>query len=106
VFCTISGYGMTGPYAELPSHGIAYDTWAGPREARDHDENGFCCIPEHPSTGIHAGPCSVRSASSPASSGPRDRRGLPLRDRPVRRRGLMDWYRSETWKAYERPESR
>ncbi|MEJ7585591.1 MAG: CoA transferase, partial [Acidimicrobiales bacterium] len=21
VFCTISGYGMTGPYAELPSHG-------------------------------------------------------------------------------------
>ncbi len=29
VFCTISGYGMTGPYADLPSHGIAYDTWAG-----------------------------------------------------------------------------
>ena len=23
VFCTISGYGMTGPYAELPSHGVA-----------------------------------------------------------------------------------
>src|SRR3954454_14023115 len=28
VFCTISGYGMTGPYAELPSHGVAYDVWA------------------------------------------------------------------------------
>ena len=29
VFCTISGYGATGPYRDLPSHGIAYDTWAG-----------------------------------------------------------------------------
>ena len=29
VFCTISGYGMTGPYRDMPSHGIAYDTWAG-----------------------------------------------------------------------------
>ena len=28
VFITISGYGMTGPYKALPSHGIAYDTWA------------------------------------------------------------------------------
>jgi len=28
VFCTISGYGMTGPYRDMPSHGIAYDTWA------------------------------------------------------------------------------
>src|SRR3954465_11534728 len=27
VFVTISGYGMTGPYAEMASHGIAYDTW-------------------------------------------------------------------------------
>src|SRR5438309_8066899 len=29
VFITISGYGMTGPYQDYPSHGIAYDTWAG-----------------------------------------------------------------------------
>ena len=27
VFCTLSGYGMTGPYRDLPSHGIAYDVW-------------------------------------------------------------------------------
>src|SRR2546423_7448734 len=26
VFITISGYGMTGPYKDYPSHGIAYDT--------------------------------------------------------------------------------
>ncbi|TMK83625.1 MAG: hypothetical protein E6G57_15700 [Actinobacteria bacterium] len=29
VFCTISGHGATGPYKDYPSHGIAYDTWAG-----------------------------------------------------------------------------
>src|SRR3954454_19935321 len=25
VFCTISGYGMTGPSKDMPSHGVAYD---------------------------------------------------------------------------------
>ena len=55
MFCTISGYGMTGPYADLPSHGIAYDTWAGLVKP-EYDENGFPGIPEHPSIGIHAGP--------------------------------------------------
>ena len=29
VMCTISGYGATGPYQNLPSHGIAYDAWSG-----------------------------------------------------------------------------
>ena len=55
VFCTISGYGMTGPYKDMPSHGIAYDTWAGLVKP-ETDEDGFCYIPEHPSMGIHAGP--------------------------------------------------
>lgn len=105
VFCTISGYGMTGPYANLPSHGIAYDTWAGLVNPA-YDDEGFPYIPEHPSTGIHAGPlfgafgllagviraretgegsfCEIAQSDAAAS---------------------MDWYRSETWKAYERPES-
>src|SRR5215204_4306974 len=48
VFCTISGYGMTGPYKDLPSHGIAYDTWAGLVNPA-YDDEGFCYIPEHPS---------------------------------------------------------
>ena len=29
VFCSISGYGATGPYKDMPSHGIVYDTWLG-----------------------------------------------------------------------------
>ena len=55
VFMTISGYGMTGPYRDLPSHGIAYDTWAGIIEPA-YDEEGYCYIPPHISIGINAGP--------------------------------------------------
>ena len=55
VFCTISGYGMTGPYKDMPSHGIAYDTWAGQVPVA-HDEDGSTYMPEHTSIGIHAGP--------------------------------------------------
>src|SRR5258705_266397 len=29
VFCTHSGYGMTGPDKDMPRHGIAYHAWAG-----------------------------------------------------------------------------
>ena len=55
VFCTISGYGMTGPYRDMPSHGIAYDAWAGIVEPETDDE-GFAYMPEHTSIGINAGP--------------------------------------------------
>ena len=55
VFCTISGYGTTGPYKDLPSHGIAYDAWAGIVQP-EFDDDGFCSMPEHPSIGILAGP--------------------------------------------------
>ncbi|MFZ6004728.1 MAG: CaiB/BaiF CoA transferase family protein [Actinomycetota bacterium] len=105
VFCTISGYGMTGPYKDMPSHGIAYDVWAGLVQPVTTEE-GFCAIPEHPSVGIHAGPlfgalgvlagitraratgqpCQLEIAQSDASA-------------------AMDWLRSETYRAYERPES-
>ena len=55
VFCTISGYGATGPYRDLPSHGIAYDTWAGLIEPVV-DEDGFKRIPSMPNIGINVGP--------------------------------------------------
>ncbi len=105
VFCCISGYGMTGPYAELPSHGIAYDVWAGLVNVAT-DEEGFCYLPEHPSTGIHAGPLfgalgilaavlRARATGEPAFI------DIAQSDAAA----SMDWLRSETWKAYERPET-
>jgi crotonobetainyl-CoA:carnitine CoA-transferase CaiB-like acyl-CoA transferase len=105
VFCTISGYGMTGPYRDYPSHGVAYDTWAGIVNVAT-DEEGFTYIPEHVSIGINAAPLFG---------------GLGILAAVIRARGTgesayidlaqsdaaagMDWYRSETWRAYERPQS-
>jgi crotonobetainyl-CoA:carnitine CoA-transferase CaiB-like acyl-CoA transferase len=105
VFCTISGYGATGPYRDMPSHGIAYDTWAGIVEPKV-DADGFVYMPEHVSIGINAGPifgalgllagvlraresgegCQIEIAQSDAAA-------------------AIDWLRNETWRAYERPES-
>ena len=57
VFCTLSGYGATGPYRDMPSHGIAYDTWSGIDRSRSLDDEGFCHIPrDMPNVGINVGP--------------------------------------------------
>jgi len=105
VFCTISGYGMTGPYRDLPSHGIAYDTWAGLVKPEVDDE-GFLNIPEHPSMGIHAGPLLgafgiLAGIVKARASGEGCRMEVAQSDAAA----YMDWYRIETWRAYERPES-
>jgi crotonobetainyl-CoA:carnitine CoA-transferase CaiB-like acyl-CoA transferase len=105
VFCTISGYGMTGPYKNLPSHGIAYDTWAG-IVTPAYDEDGFCHIPEHVSIGINAGPLYgalgiLAGVLRARESGEGCRMELAQSDAAA----AFDWYRSETWRAYERPES-
>ena len=105
VFCTVSGYGMTGPYRDYPSHGIAYDTWAGIVKVATDDE-GFAYIPEHVSIGIYAAPlygalgilAAVMRARETGESAFID---LAQSDAAA----TFDWYRSETWRAYERPQS-
>lgn len=104
VFCTISGYGATGPYATMPSHGIAYDVWAGLVQP-ETTEDGFCYIPEHPSVGIHAGPLFgafgiLAGITKARATG----EGCQLEIAQSDAAAAMDWLRSETWKAYERPE--
>ncbi|HEX6165279.1 MAG TPA: CoA transferase, partial [Acidimicrobiales bacterium] len=103
VFITISGYGMTGPYRDMPSHGVAYDTWAGLVNPGIDDE-GFAYIPEHPSMGIHAGPLFgalgiLAGIIRARETGVGCRMEIAQADAAA----AMDWYRSETWKAYERP---
>ncbi|MFN8036850.1 MAG: CoA transferase [Acidimicrobiia bacterium] len=105
VFCTISGYGMTGPYRDMPSHGIAYDTWAG-LVPPAYDDEGYCYIPEHPSMGIHAGPLFgalgiLAGIVRARETGEGSQMEIAQSDAAA----YMDWYRIETWKAYERPES-
>ncbi|MEE2673904.1 MAG: CaiB/BaiF CoA-transferase family protein [Myxococcota bacterium] len=104
VFCNISGYGMTGPYKDLPSHGIAFDTWAGLVKPA-YDDEGFCYIAEHPSMGIHAGP--VIGALGVLAAVLRAREtgeGSMLEIAQSDAAAYMDWYRSESHIAYERPE--
>jgi crotonobetainyl-CoA:carnitine CoA-transferase CaiB-like acyl-CoA transferase len=105
VFCTISGYGMTGPYRDFPSHGVAYDTWAGIVNVATDDE-GFTYIPEHASIGIHAGPLFgalgiLAAVLRARTTGEGSYVELAQSDAAA----AMDWLRSETYRAYERPES-
>jgi crotonobetainyl-CoA:carnitine CoA-transferase CaiB-like acyl-CoA transferase len=104
VFCTISGYGMTGPYRDLPSHGIAYDTWAGVVTPEMTPE-GFPGIPEHVSIGINAGPlygalALLAGITQARATGVGSQLEVAQSDAAA----AMDWLRSTTWRAYERPE--
>ncbi|MBW2316899.1 MAG: CoA transferase, partial [Deltaproteobacteria bacterium] len=104
VFCNISGYGMSGPYQNLPAHGIAFDTWAGIINPA-YDDEGFCFIPEHASIGMHAGP--MLGAMGILAAVLRARatgEGAMLEVGQSDAAAYMDWYRSESWLAYERPE--
>lgn len=104
VFCSMSGYGMTGPYKDMPSHGIAYDTWSG-AVIPAYDEEGFCYIPEHVSIGINAAPlygglavlAAVIRARATGSGAFLD---LAQSDAAA----AFDWYRNESHMAYARPE--
>ncbi|NIB38331.1 CoA transferase [Pseudomaricurvus alkylphenolicus] len=105
VYCCVSGYGMNGPYRNMPAHGLAFDSWAGLIKPAV-DDDGFCYIPEHPSSGIHTGPMMGAMAICAAllrakSSG----KGACLDVAQADGAAYTDWIRSEGWKAYERPES-
>jgi crotonobetainyl-CoA:carnitine CoA-transferase CaiB-like acyl-CoA transferase len=105
VFCTISGYGATGPYRDMPSHGIAYDAWAGVVQPAI-DDDGFVYMPEHVSIGINAGP--VFGALGLLAGVIRAREtgeGSQIEIAQSDAAAAVDWLRSETWRAYERPES-
>ena len=103
VFCNLSGYGMTGPYQDLPAHGIAFDTWAGIVNVAT-DEEGFTYIPEHASIGMHAGPLFAALGILAAVLRARETgEGCHLELGQSDAAAYMDWYRIESWRAYERP---
>ena len=104
VFATLSGYGATGPYKDMPSHGIAYDTWSGiVRPVTDGE--GFARIPpDMPNVGINVGPMLAAAAILAGvirarATGVGCRLELAQSDASA----YMDWYRIETERAYRRP---
>lgn len=103
VFCSISGYGATGPYRDLPSHGIAYDTWAG-QVPIDTAADGFTRMVPHTSVGIHAGPLYGALAILAAVINARSHgRGCAMELAQSDAAAFFDWYRIETWRSYQRP---
>ncbi|MFJ6573977.1 CaiB/BaiF CoA transferase family protein [Streptomyces sp. NPDC091292] len=103
VLFTISGYGMTGPYRDLPSHGIAYDAWAG-TVAPVSGPEGLPSIPDHTSIGITAGPLYGTAAILAAVLRARETgAGCHLEVAQSDASAAFDWLRSEGHRAYERP---
>lgn len=104
VVCSLSGYGATGPYRDLPSHGIAYDAWSGVVKPVTDDE-GFARIPDQANVGITAGPAFAAMAILAAlvrarTTGEPAQMEIAQSDASA----YFDWYRIESERAYERPE--
>jgi len=103
VFCSISGYGASGPYRDLPSHGIAYDSWAGHVRV-EHDPQGFSYIADHTSIGIHAGPAyAALGILSGVLSARATGKGCSIEIAQSDASVYFDWWAVEAWRSYERP---
>jgi crotonobetainyl-CoA:carnitine CoA-transferase CaiB-like acyl-CoA transferase len=104
VFINVSGYGSTGPYKKMPSHGIAYDSWSGAM-APAYDDEGFCYIPEHISIGINAAPFVGGLAMLAGVLRARETgEGCEMELGQSDAAAYFDWYRIESHIAYSRPE--
>jgi crotonobetainyl-CoA:carnitine CoA-transferase CaiB-like acyl-CoA transferase len=105
VFCTLSGFGTTGPYRDLPSHGVGFDSWAGVAPAAI-DDRGFTAMSDHTSIGTRVGGvwaafgiCAalVRAQSTGV--------GCQLDVAQTDAAAATNWLRIEGFRAYERPQS-
>ncbi|HUN37289.1 MAG TPA: CoA transferase [Trebonia sp.] len=103
VMLTISGFGLTGPYRDLPSHGIAYDAWAG-TVAPVPGPEGLPSIPDHTSIGITAGPLFGALGLLAAIIRARATgQGTYLEVAQSDAAAAFDWLRIEGSRAYQRP---
>jgi crotonobetainyl-CoA:carnitine CoA-transferase CaiB-like acyl-CoA transferase len=104
VFCTLSGYGMTGPYCDMPSHGIAYDAWAGVARPTFNEED-LPTLPSYTSVGINAGPLYAALGICAAIIRARATgQGCWFEVAQSDAAAAFNWNGIEGNKAYERPE--
>ena len=100
----ISGYGMTGPYKDMPSHGIAYDAWAGVARPT-YTDDGLPTIPSYTTIGINAGPLYAALGICAAIIRARATgRGCWFEVAQSDAAAAFNWNGIEGNKAYERPE--
>src|SRR5262245_38935270 len=104
VFCAISGYGLTGPYRDMPSHGIAYDAWGGVARPAFNAE-GMPTIPSYTAVGINSGPLYAALGICAAIIRARaSGRGCRFEVAQSDAAAAFNWNGIEGNKAYERPE--
>jgi crotonobetainyl-CoA:carnitine CoA-transferase CaiB-like acyl-CoA transferase len=104
VICSISGWGMTGPYANLPSHGIGFDAWGALAEPGT-DEHGFVYMPDHTTVGVRVAPVWAALAISAALLRARTTGAgahIDLAQADVA--AITNWFKIEGTRAYERPQ--
>lgn len=105
VHCAVTGYGLTGPYRDLPSHGLAYDAWAGVARP-EMRADGLPSIPRTTAIGINAGPLYAALGVVAAILRARETgRGCYLEVAQSDAAASFNWNGIEGAKAYERPES-
>lgn len=104
VWCQITGYGATGPYRDIPSHGLAFDSMAGIAPPVSNTD-GFPSIPPHTSIGFHAGPLfaalgAVSAVVKARASGQGCHLEVAQSDAAV----AWNWLKVEGEVAYQRPD--
>jgi crotonobetainyl-CoA:carnitine CoA-transferase CaiB-like acyl-CoA transferase len=105
VFCTVSGWGMTGPYRDMPSHGIGFDAWAGAAPPAV-DEDGFVYIQDLTSIGTRAAPAFAAAAVLAGVLRARTvGEGCQLDIAQSDVAAACNWLAISGYKAYERPGS-
>jgi crotonobetainyl-CoA:carnitine CoA-transferase CaiB-like acyl-CoA transferase len=105
VLCTHSGYGVTGPYKDMPSHGIAYDAWAGVARP-SYTDDGLPTIPSYTTIGINAGPLYAALGICAAIIRARATgQGSWFEVAQSDAAAAFNWNGIEGNKAYERPEN-
>jgi len=104
VYCHVSGWGSTGPYRDLPSHGYAYDAWAGVARPQV-DSAGQPHIPAYTTVGIHAGPLFAALGIVAAVLRARETGlGCEIEVAQSDAAAAFNWNGIEGNKAHERPE--
>ena len=104
-FATLSGYGATGPYKDMPSHGIAFDTWSGIVQPVTDDEGFKRIPPDMPNVGINVGPMLAAVAILAGVIKARETgEGCEMEMAQSDAAAYMDWYRIESERAYLRPD--
>ena len=103
VWCQITGYGATGPYRDIPSHGLAFDSMAGIAPPVPNAD-GFPSIPPHTSIGFHAGPLfAALGAVSAVLRARQSGQGCSIEVAQSDAAVAWNWLRVEGEVAYERP---